>query len=343
MKKLRILALIREGLVPPDSIEGLSDAQIAEWKMEFDVVATLRDLGHEVHPLGVFDDLGPTRQSVLEWKPHVAFMMLEEFQGVSVYDQAVVSFLELMRQRYTGCNPRGLLLTHDKALSKKILNYHRIQTPRFVVYPMGRKIVPHKRLRYPILVKSATEDASFGISQKSIVTNDKALQDRVQFIHDKVESDAMAEEYIDGRELYVGVIGNNRLQTFPIWEMLFARMPEDVARIATARVKWNPKYQKKHGIDTQPAQNLEPRQRDKIARLCKRVYRVLNMSGYGRIDLRLRPDGELFVLEANANPNLEYGEDFAESAEAGGISYEALIQRIVNLGLRYRAAWTESQ
>ncbi len=341
MKKLRILALIREGLVPPDSIEGLSDEQIAEWKMEFDVVATLKDLGHDVIPLGVFDDLGPTRQLLLDWKPHVAFMMLEEFHGVSVYDQAVVSFLELMRQRYTGCNPRGLLLTHDKALSKKILNYHRIPTPRFVDYPIGHKIVPHKRLRYPILVKSATEDASFGISQKSIVTSDKGLEERVRFIHEKVESAALAEEYIDGRELYVGVLGNNRLQTFPIWEMLFTRMPEDVARIATARVKWNPKYQRKHGIDTQRAENLDPKLQDRITRLCKRVYRILNMSGYGRIDLRLREDGEVFVIEANANPNLEYGEDFAESAEAGGISYEALIQRIVNLGLRYNAAWTE--
>jgi D-alanine-D-alanine ligase len=339
MKTLRVLALVREGLVPPDAMPKPTGGKMPEWKMEFDVISALQDLGHEVQTLGIFDDLGPIRDTIHEWKPHIAFMMLEEFFGVTAYDQAVVSYLELIRTHYTGCNPRGLILSGDKALSKKILTYHRIQTPQFVVYPVGRKIVPSKRLTYPVLVKSATEDASFGISQASIVSNDRTLVERVEFVHEKVGSDAMAEEYIEGREFYVGVLGNRRLQTFPIWEMLFSRMPEGVAHIATARVKWNPKYQRKHGIDTRAAGGLSDEQRDQIGRLCKRVYRHLNMSGYGRIDLRMRADGEVFVLEANANPNLEYGEDFAESAEAAGISYEALLQRILNLGLRYDYLW----
>jgi len=341
MNKLRILALVREGLVPAETLEGYADDELPDWKMEYDVVATLRDMGHDVRPLGVFDDLGPIREMILEWKPHVAFMMLEEFLGVSVYDQAVVSYLELMRQHYTGCNPRGLLLTHDKALSKKILQYHRISTPRFVVFPRRKKVKPLRRLQYPVFVKSTIEDASFGISQASIVTNERALIDRVAFVHERAGTDAIAEEYIDGRELYVGVLGNQRLQTLPIWEMLFTRMPDDVAHIATAHVKWNPKYQKKHGIDTRAAEDLPEDLRTRISRLCKRVYRRLNMSGYGRIDLRLRPDGEVYVLEANANPNLEYGEDFAESAEAQGISYEQLLQRIINLGIRYHAPWRQ--
>ncbi len=165
--------------------------------------------------------------------------------------------------------------------------------------------------------------------------------ERVAFVHEKVGSAAMAEEYIDGRELYVGIVGNDRLQAFPVWEMNFSRMPEDVARIATARVKWNAKYQTKYGIDTGLAVGLSPEELRSIQRLCKRVYRALNMSGYGRIDLRLREDGHVFVLEANANPNLEYGEDFAESGEAGGLTYEALIQRILNLGVRFGASWRE--
>ena len=341
MNKLRILALVREGLVPAETLEGYADDELPDWKMEYDVVATLRDMGHDVRPLGVFDDLGPIREMILEWKPHVAFMMLEEFLGVSVYDQAVVSYLELMRQHYTGCNPRGLLLTHDKALSKKILQYHRISTPRFVVFPRRKKVKPLRRLKYPVFVKSTIEDASYGISQASIVTNERALIDRVEFVHERAGTEAIAEEYIDGRELYVGVLGNQRLQSLPIWEMLFTRMPDDVAHIATARVKWNPKYQKKHGIDTRAAEDIPEDLRTRISRLCKRVYRRLNMSGYGRIDLRLRPDGEVYVLEANANPNLEYGEDFAESAEAQGISYDKLLQRIVNLGLRYNAPWRQ--
>lgn len=339
MKRLRVLALVREGLIPPDDLHEYDENNPPVWKMEYDVVATLRNLDHEVHPIGVFDDLSPIRQEILEWQPQIAFMMLEEFHGVTQYDQAIVNYLELMRQPYTGCNPRGLLLTHDKPLSKKILAYHRIATPQFLVFPKGHKVRPPKRLRYPVFVKSTTEDASFGISQNSVVTNEAALIDRVQFVHDKVGTDALAEEYIDGRELYVGVLGNSRLQTFPVWEMWFNRMPEGIARIATSHVKWNTKYQKRHGIETGLAKDLSDNQLAKIQRLCKRVYRILNLSGYGRIDLRLREDGEVFVLEANANPNLEYGEDFAESAEAAGYSYEALLQRIVQLGLRYNAAW----
>lgn len=341
MTKLRVLALVREGLVPPDTMEGYSDKEISDWKMEFDVVSTLKDMGHDVHTLGIYDDLAPVRESIHEWSPHIVFMMLEEFHGVGIYDQAVVSYLELMRQHYTGCNPRGLLLTHDKALGKKILRFHRIATPRFAVFPVGRKVRRPKYLRFPILVKSVLEDASLGIAQASIVASDSSLAERVAFVHERLHSDALAEEYIEGRELYVGIIGNRRLQTFPVWELLFSRMPDDVRRIATARVKWNPKYQLKYGIETGAARNLTDAQRQRIAKLCKRVYRVLDMSGYGRVDLRLREDGQIFVLEANANPNLEFGEDFAESAEAAGVSYETLLGRIINLGLRYQAPWQQ--
>lgn len=342
MKKMRVLTLVREGLVPPKTLEDYDDENPPEWEMEFDIVSTLGELGHEVRTLGVYDDLSLIRQSILRWKPHLACMLLEEFHGVATYDQAVVSFLELMRQPYTGCNPRGLLLTHDKALSKKILSYHRIATPRFTVFPQGQKVRPSKRMQYPVMVKSMTEDASLGISQKSIVTNEQALIDRVQFVHDNVGTAALCEEYIDGRELYVGVIGNQRLQALPVWEMVFDRMPEDIARIATARVKWNAKYQEKHGIDTTAAKGLKREQQTQIQRLCKRVYRILNMSGYGRIDLRLRPDGQVFVIEANANPNLACDEDFAQSAKLAGIPYDSLLQKILNLGLRYKAPWTES-
>ena len=339
MKKMRVLALVREGLVPPDTIDGLDDKDIAEWKVEFDVVTTLRDLGHEVRPIGVFDDLGPIRRQIQEWKPHIVFMLLEEFHGVGTYDQAIVSYLELMRQPYTGCNPRGLLLSHDKALSKKILSYHRIPTPKFSVYPIGRQVRRSKRLEFPLIVKSVVEDASLGISQASLVKDDAALAERVAFIHESIGTDAIAEQYIEGRELYMGVIGNQRLQTFPVWEMLFEKMPEDVARIATARVKWDPKYQKKHGIDTERAKNLPEGVEQRMGKLSKRVYRALNMSGYARMDMRLSESGRLYVIEANANPNLEYGEDLAESAGSVGVEFETLIQRILNLGLRYHAPW----
>ena len=340
MKKLRILTLVREGLVPPETLGKYDEENPPEWKVEYDVVSTLKEQGHEVTAIGVFDDLSPIRKSILDWKPDIAFMLLEEFHGVATYDQAVVSYLELMRQPYTGCNPRGLLLTHDKALSKKILAYHHIPTPRFMTFPRGKKIRLSKRMKFPIIVKSLTEDASLGISQNSIVHNEEALTERVKFVHENVGTAALCEEYIDGRELYCGVVGNDRLQSLPVWEMVFDRMPREIARIATARVKWNTKYQKKHGIDTGPAKLDEPLQK-KIQRLCKRVYQVLNMNGYGRIDLRLTEDGQVYVLEANSNPNLEFGEDLAESANLAGIPYYKLLQKILSLGLSYKAPWAE--
>ena len=339
MSKLRILVLVREGHVPPLTLEGVSDDEMDPWKAEFDVCETLRGLGHEVLPVGVYDDLTPIRNALSEFRPDITFMLLEEFHGVVTYDFAVISYLELMQQPYTGCNPRGLLLSKDKALSKKVLTYHRILTPRFTVFPQGRTIHRPKKLAFPLFVKSVVEDASFGISQASIVTSDEALAERVKFIHEKTGDDAIAEQYIEGREIYVGVMGNSRLTTLPAWEMDFGKMPGDVARIATSRVKWDRKYQVKHGITTHAAKEIDAPTQERISKLCKRVYRALSMSGYGRMDLRMTATGEIYVIEANANPNIEYGEDFAESAESIGISYEALLQRILNLGLSYKPAW----
>ncbi|MCA9248245.1 MAG: hypothetical protein KDA42_14050 [Planctomycetales bacterium] len=339
MRKLRVLSLVREGLVPPESLEGFSEKEILRWKAEYDVLFALEKLGHRAEPLGVYDDLGPIRDKLRELKPHIVFMQLEEFHGVVTYDHAIVSYLELMRQPYTGCNPRGMLLSKDKALSKKILTYHRIPTAQFIVFPRGKQIRRPKRLGFPLFVKSAVEDASFGISQASIVTSDKALADRVEFIHTQTGGDAMVEQFVDGREFYVSVMGNRRLQTFPPWEMNFSKMPEDAARIATEKVKWYTAYQKKHGIETAKAKNLPPGAAERMGRICKRVYRALNMSGYARMDLRMTDDGRIFVLEANANPNIEYGDDFAESIESTGVGYEQLIQKIVNLGLSYQAPW----
>jgi D-alanine-D-alanine ligase len=271
----------------------------------------------------------------------VAFNLVEEFHGVALYDQHVVSYLELMQQPYTGCNPRGLMLSHDKALCKKILAYHRMLTPRFATFPRGSVGRLRRRLTFPLIVKTLSEDASLGISQASIVHNHEKLAERVEFIHQQVQADAIAEEYIAGRELYVGVLGNQRLQTLPVWEMLFTKMPETTPNIATAKVKWDPSYQKKYGIVTAPARDLPEDTAARIAKLCKRAYRVLSLSGYARFDFRLGDDGRIHVLESNPNPNLEYGEDFAESAETIGISYEALLHRILNLGMRYRAAWRD--
>ncbi|MGD9721984.1 MAG: ATP-grasp domain-containing protein [Pirellulales bacterium] len=337
-KKLRVLVLVHEDLVPPETLEGHTEKEIAEWKCEFDVVATLKSMGHDVRPLGVWDDLGKIRKEIDEWKPHVAFNLLEEFHGIAVYDQHVVSYLELLRQPYTGCNPRGLLLAHDKALCKQILTYHRILTPKFAVYPMKRAVKPVKRLTYPLVVKSVSEEASLGISQASIVTSDDKLKDRVAFVHDHVQSDALVEEYIEGRELYVSILGNQRLVSFPIWELEFTKSGDKVPLIATAKVKWDVEYQEKLGVKTGRAKDL-PDGAAAIVKQCVRTYRALHLTGYARIDLRLAADGRAYVLEANPNPNLSFGEDFAESAAAAGIKYDELLHRILTLSRSYKAAW----
>ena len=337
MKQLRVLALVAENLVPPDSLEGHSEKEIDEWKTEFDVISTLREMGHQVKVLGLSDDLTPIRSAILKRSPHIAFMLLEEFHGVVTYDQAIVSYLELMRQPYTGCNPRGLLLSKDKALTKKILAFHRIPSPKFTVFPIGRKVIRPQKLKFPIFVKSVIDDASLAISQSSVVYDDQELADRVAFVHEHTLADALAEEFIEGRELYVGVVGNDRLQTLPIWELWFNNSDQPI--IATRKVKWDRGYQEKLGVETGPAKDLSEATQKQIARVCKKVYKALDLSGYARMDLRLRPEGKVYVLEANANPNLSYGEDFAESAEKDGLSYEDLISKLIGLGLRYRAPW----
>ena len=339
MKKLRVLVLMHESLVPPENTEGFTEEQILDWKTEFDVVTTLREVGHQVLPLGLSDDLGLIRRAIDDFKPHIAFNLLEEFHGVGVHDHHVVSYLELKKQHYTGCNPRGLLLSHDKPLAKKILHFHRIKTPGFFVCKLGRKPRRAAGFEFPLLVKSVSEDASLGISQSSIVNDDKALFDRISFVHEETETDALVETYIDGREIYVGVMGNRRLSTLPIWEMVFRKAPEGMPQIATARVKWDLEHQKRLGIETLEATGLEPVIEQKILKTCKRVYRALSLSGYARMDMRLNSKGDVYILEANPNPNLSYGEDFAESAEKVGISYETLLQKIISLGLNYQAEW----
>jgi D-alanine-D-alanine ligase len=226
------------------------------------------------------------------------------------------------------------MLARDKALTKTLLAYHRIPVPEFMVVRIGRKVRRPKRLQFPLIVKSLFFEASAGISQASVVENHEQLARRVHFIHENLGTAAIVEQFIDGRELYVGVIGNERLDTFPVWEMSFDKMPENRWRIATERVKWSTQYQKRHGIMTDRA-NLGPGETERIQRIAKRAYRALDLNGYARIDFRLDEEGRPYVLEANPNPNLAYGEDFAESAEVNGLPYERLLDRILTLGLRW--------
>ncbi len=339
MRQRRVLALVGEGSKPAEALDGLTDTEIAAWKMEYDVLAALEALGHETVCLETGYDLARIRDAIEEHKPQIVFNMLEDFHGQVVFDSNVVAYLELLRIPYTGCNPRGLVLSRDKALTKKICSYHRIPVPRFAVFLRGRRMRRVKRLSFPLIVKSLLEDASLGISQASVVHDHAQLEKRVQFVHETVGDDAIAEEFIEGREIYLGILGNERLETFPPWELHLDRLPEGAPRIATERIKWDQKYQEKYKILSGPAEDLPAGLADSMARIGKRVFKLLGMSGYGRLDFRLREDGKLFLLEGNANPDLTRDEDLALSAQAHGLEYEALIQRILNLGFRSYAAW----
>jgi len=341
VKPLRILALMHPQLVPPDSLAGLDEKEINVWKTEFDVVSTLRKAGHEVQPLGVQHELQPIREAVETWKPNVVFNLLEEFHSETAYDQNVASYLELLRIPYTGCNPRGLILARGKALAKKLVAFHRIRTPAFAVVPRGRVVRRPARLSFPLIVKSANEHASVGIAQASVVDSDEKLVERVAFVHERLGTEALVEQYVEGRELYVGVLGNDRLTVLPAWELRFGTMEESATPIATARVKHDLEYQEKWGISEGPARDLPPAVEAAIPNICKRIYRTIELDGYARLDFRLATTGELYFLEANPNPEIAEKEEFARSAKHAGISYPDLLQRICRLGIQRTGVVTE--
>lgn len=334
VKRRRIIVLVHSTLIPPDDISKLTREEIAPFKTEYDVRKGLRSLGHEVMVVGLSDELAPLRRAIEEFKPHVVFNLLEEFDGEAIFDAHVVGYLELQRTPYTGCNPRGLLLARDKALSKKVLAYHRIRVPRFRVFPRYRKIKRPPRLEFPLIVKSLIEEGSYGIAQASVVHNDKALEERVGFIHEKILTDAVVEQYVSGRELYASVLGNHRLNVLPTWEIFLDKLPDDAAKIATRKAKWDYEYQEKHGIRIGRAKGLSDGLERQIQALSRRICRGLGIDGCVRIDYRLDERGNLYFLEANPNPDIGDGDEFAGAAKVAGIGYPALLQKVVNLGIR---------
>ena len=333
MKKRRVLVLTHEDLVAPETLDGLSQQQKHDIKCEFDVVTTLQDRGHEVRQLGVSHDLLPIRHEVESWRPHVVFNLLEEFQEEAIYDHNVVAYLQLLKAAYTGCGPRGLVFTRDKSLAKKIVAYHRVRVPRFFVVRRGRKPRVVRGLHFPLIVKSLVEEASAAIAKASVVHNEEKLAERVQFVHDHVETDALVEEFIEGREIYVAVLGNARLQVLPPQELVIGDLAEGERLIATEKVKHDAEYQRKRKIEVVAA-DLTPEQHTQLERISRRVYKTLELRGYARIDFRLSPDGVFQFLEANPNPELARGEEVAAAALAAGIECPDLLEKILSLGMR---------
>ena len=271
----------------------------------------------------MLDSLTELRSAIADWKPDIVFNLLEEFDGIVTYDQHVVAFLELLRQPYTGCNPRGLLLSRDKSLCKQLLAFHRMPTPQFAVFRRGARIHVPRKLRFPLFVKSTVEDASLGIAQASVVEDAARLKERIEFVHEQVEVRRAGRGVHRGaRAVRRRCMGNERLTRLPVWEMVFGSMPDSLAAIATRKVKWDKRYQAKYGITTHAAEDLPP-----AVLTAPRPAVAAHLSGARPLRLcshgfpASRPQGQVYVLEANANPNLEAAEDFAESARAAGTAY----------------------
>ncbi|MDD5328107.1 MAG: ATP-grasp domain-containing protein [Phycisphaerae bacterium] len=332
-RKLNITALVDSWTIPANDPDFREKPK--EPSTEYHVIRTLRELGHSVSVLGCKDDIVIVVNTLKEKQPDLVFNLTEALDGNRCMDMNIAALLEMLGIPFTGSGPKGLMLCRDKGLCKQMLASHRIRIPGFVSIAPHQKVRIPKSLRYPLVVKPVFEDSSEGISNASIVNNETALMERVKFVHDGWSQPAIAEEYIEGRELYIGMIGSKRLTILPIRECFFDSDSSEGPRLATYRVKWNAGYREKWGIRFGYAK-LDDATVKNIERTCKRVYRLLQIRDYGRIDIRLTPENKIVVLEVNPNADIAYGEEIAEAAEKAGISYEKLIDNIIHFALRRR-------
>jgi len=312
-----------------------------DWATERDVVRALSKLGLDYDCLGVYNDTDLISQKIKQVKPDVIFNLVERFNGNKGLDNDIASYLLLLGVPFTGCSPTGLAFSKNKALSKEILHFHRIRVPQFTILPRGKKIIRPKKLAFPIFIKPLKEEASLGISQASFVETDEQFVQRAEFIHNNMEQDAIAEEYIEGRELYVSLIGNTRFQVFPVREIVFGQVPDDEPKFASYKAKWDKAYRKRWGIRNQFANTLPNGTGERIKTLGKKICKLLHINGYCRLDMRLTPAGELVFIEANPNPMLAKEEDFAESAIKAGMDYPHLIRKIISLGKEMHYRWVD--
>ncbi len=332
---MKVTLLVHEDLIPPDNVvEKDLDWASVPWATEYDVKKCLDSLSYDVKVLGVSDNLKVIRSHIEEWKPQVIFNLLEEFKGEAIFDQNVVSYLELLGVPYTGSNPKGLIIGRDKALSKKILSYHKIKTPKFQVFPRNNSRRKTLLKTFPLIVKCLNEEASLGLSQASVVHNEEKLRERVNYIHAKFKTDAIAEEFIAGREYFVGVMGNYRLETMPVWELKFEGSDHPENEFYSSAAKFNVDYRGRKGISTGLA-DISEEQSLAMRKLAKRAYRALGLNGYARMDMRVDEAGQMYLLEANPNPDISEFDDFSESAKKAGYTYKSLLQKIIRLGRQW--------
>ena len=333
MKKARVLVLFDTDGEPPASQDYKKQIESTD-EAEFDVARALLGKGHDVRMFGFRDNVDQLVAGLKVDRPDVVFNLSERFRGQSALDYTVAAVLEMLGLPYTGASSEGLILARDKALTKKVFAYQGIRIPHFMVCRQRAAVQRPSDLRFPLIVKPLDEDASVGIAQSSVVRDDDALKERVVFIHDKFDTDAIVEEFIAGRELYIGVMGGDTPVSFPPIEMVFATDSTVESRIATFKAKWSVKYRESKGIQNEIAKNLSPELRKRLGEVAVRAYQAAGLRDYGRIDVRLAHDDAIYVVEANPNPYLADGEDLAWAAEEGGYLYPDFIEKIAEMACK---------
>jgi D-alanine-D-alanine ligase len=317
----------------PDWQDADYKREVADGKIEeaeYDVARALLAKGHDVLMVGIGNELGPLLERLGAFGPKLVFNGCEAFRGHARHEYAVAAVLDMHGYPHTGSSPTALLVARNKSLTKKILAYHGIRVPAFAEFHAGDQLVRPSELRFPLIVKPLLEDASVGIAQASVVENDDTLAQRVEFIHEKYRQAAIVEELVEGRELYVGLIGNDKLEVLPLTEMTFGEPDDGEHRIATYKAKWDEEYRKRKKIKNVFAKGLSDELTAKIAEICTTAFHALWLQDYGRVDVRLAHDDEVYVLEVNPNPFIAYEHEMANAAEKAGLKYNDFIQRIVD-------------
>jgi len=297
-----------------------------------EICEALQKLGHEPSYLEM-DGRPQTLHSLSRCDADLIFNLTESFDGDDTKEMNVVAYVDLLGLRYTGAGPHGIFLSQDKAIAKKIFAFHGIKTPFFAASYRGR--VEHAdNISFPLIVKPSWEDGSIGIDAGSVVTNIKEMMERVEYIQNEFDSPALIEEYIEGREIYAGILGSyERAQVLPVIELDLSRLPEGTPKIASYDVKFEKNTEAYKLTKSQIAEDLDEDTRKRLCDTALAAYRALKLRDYGRIDMRLAPNGEVYVIEANPNPWLASGQEFAMAAKASGLSYTEMIGSIVDLAM----------